>query len=645
MTHQTTTREARRATFALILLLALLALTTITNTLNAAPTFTDVTIAAGVDYIQWQELAPPPSTRPMTGGAAVADVDGDGYPDLYVTRLDGPDILFRNNQAGGFDDITIAAGLSANLPTNGPVFADIDNDGDQDLYITSVDTNQHYLYINDGSGNFTEEALARGAAIDTGQTHSGFSTAFGDYDGDGYLDLYVTEWGNTAVNPPDELISHARLLRNLGAANPGHFEDKTLESGVYLDDSQAIMPAGTIDGVFAFTPTFADFNRDGLPDLAIAADFNTSRLYWNNGDGTFTKAPGPTDPSPSGIGTDENGMGSAIADYNGDGLLDWFVTSIYDPCTTPCDVDKTGNRLYQNNGDQTFTDVTDAAGVREGGWGWGATFLDYDNDGDLDLTMTNGFDAFPFDTDPVKLWQNDGSGSFTEVAAAEGLTDTGSGKGMLTFDYDLDGDLDIFIVNNSGHPKLYRNDSDSTNGYLRIDLEGLTSNKKGIGAFITVTPVEGGPSQTRYITGGNNYLSQNELTAHFGLGPGAGTVDQLTIRWPSGLLLEYTNLTSNMLHTIFEPIPGDGNLSGEVEAADYTIWANSFGMVDPWFTDGDYNGDGSTDASDYTIWANNYGQMVAAPSGAPAAVPEPSTFLLAIVGIIGLCAYHRRRRR
>lgn len=445
--------------------------------------------------------------------------------------------------------------MTSNLPTNGPAFADIDNDGDQDLYVTSVGTNRHYLYINDGNAHFTEQGVDRNAAIATTEVHHGFSTAFGDYDNDGFLDAFVSEWrdfDDGEVQPQ----SHARLLRNVGVANPGHFQDRTQESQISLEDADAFGPSNSFEGVFSFTPTFADFDRDGLPDLSTASDFNTSRLYWNNGDGTFTKAPGSGEPGASGIGTDENGMGSAVADVNGDGLLDWFVTSIYDPVnqcvvTAGCNWGASGNRLYLNNGDRTFTDATDAAGVRQGGWGWGATFFDYDNDGDQDLVMTNGvlFDiseAESFHTDSVKLWENDGTGVFTEVAVTEGVADTGSGKGILTFDYDKDGDLDLFIVNNSGHPKLYRNDSDDSNTFLRVDLQGVTSNRDGIGAFITVVLDEGGPSQTRYITGGaSNFLSQSELTAHFGLGPRSEPVYRVTIDWPSGESQSFWNVTTN----------------------------------------------------------------------------------------------------
>lgn len=518
--------------------------------------FTDVTLDANVNYLQWNAQPGTRESMRITGGAAAGDVDGDGFPDLFVTRLDAPDILFRNNQRGGFEDLSVAAGFTETLPTNGASMADIDNDGDLDIYVTSMGEKRHYLYVNDGTGRFTEDGVNRGAAILTDNKHIGMSSTFGDYDRDGFLDLHVTEWGNNTYEPGDDsLRSHARVLRGLGSDAPGFFEDTTKESRIYLDNFVGYGARTSVEGVWRFTSTFADFDRDGHADLAIAGDFHSSELYWNNGDGQFTVAPGPHNRNPSGIGTDENGMGSAIADYNGDGLLDWFVTSIYDPndpCgKSRCNWNGSGNRLYLNNGDRTFTDVTDDAGVRDGGWGWGATFFDYDNDGDQDLAMTNGMIsesdfAVPFYDDPVKLWQNDGNGVFTDVAQQEGFTDTGSGKGILTFDYDLDGDLDIFVVNNGDHPKLYRNDADASNAFLKVQLEGTESNRDGIGAFVTLIADPDGPAQTRYVTGGGtNYLSQSDMTVHFGLGQREDPVHELMIEWPSGLKQTFSNLTIN----------------------------------------------------------------------------------------------------
>ena len=526
--------------------------------------FTDVTSEAGVDYLQWNPLPGNLESMRITGGAAAGDVNGDGYPDLFVTRLDAPDLLFLNDRSGAFVDASRSAGFDQSLPTNGAALGDIDNDGDLDVYVTSVGEKRHFLYINDGTGGFSEEGLSRNAAISTDQKHLGMSTALGDYDRDGYLDLHVTEWGNINYEP-SQLYSHARVLHNVGPKQPGYFTDTTLKSGVFLDDYGGYTPRESRDGVWTFTSTFADFDRDGHPDLAIVGDFHTSRLYWNNGDGTFRLAPGPDTLNPSGIGTDENGMGSAIADFNGDGLLDWFVTSIFDPADPcqehRCNWNASGNRLYLNNGDRTFTDVTDATGVRDGGWGWGAAFFDYDNDGDQDLAMTNGMIAEspfvePFFDDPMKLWRNKGDGTFEEVAQQEGLTDTGAGKGLLTFDYDLDGDLDLFVVNNGDHPRLYRNDLDDANAFLKIKTQGTHSNRDGIGAFITLVADPGGESQTRYITGGGtNYLSQSDMTVHFGLGQRDRPIHELTIDWPSGISQVYSDVALNQTLLAVEPVP------------------------------------------------------------------------------------------
>ncbi|MEO2049074.1 MAG: CRTAC1 family protein [Pirellulales bacterium] len=526
------------------------------------PTFTDVTLSAGVDYQQWTPASGDREMFRMTGGAAAGDVDGDGYPDLFVTQIDGPGILFRNDRQGSFVNVGAYTGIAPNVATNGAALGDIDNDGDLDLYLTAVEGNRHFLYVNDGSGHFTDETSTRGAGIETKLPHFGTSAAFGDYDNDGLLDLHVNEWGTGEFKQPPELWSHARVLHNRGPDVPGHFEDATLETGIYLDDFVGADLVKDVPGVYSFTSTFADFDRDGHVDLAIAGDFLTSQLFWNNGDNSFTKAPRPYQDNPAGIGTDENGMGSAIADFNGDGLLDWFVTSIDDELSlcpqARCTWGESGNRLYLNNGDRTFSDVTDQYGVRDGDWGWGAAFFDYDNDGDLDLTMTNGWTgngpSEQFVNDPMKLWRNDGD-TYTEVAAAEGLLDDGAGKGLLTLDYDLDGDLDLFVVNNAGSPKLFRNETNSQGAFLTLEAEGVVSNRDGIGAFVTLIADQGGPSQTRYIAGGSNYLSQSDLTVHFGLGIRTVPIHQIVIEWPSGIEQILHDIPVNSRLHILEAVP------------------------------------------------------------------------------------------
>ena len=215
-------------------------------------------------------------------------------------------------------------------------------------------------------------------------------------------------------------------------------------------------------------------------------------------------------------------MGSTIGDFDGDGRLDWFISALVDiPGQTE---DHSGNRLYRNNGDRTFADQTDLGGVRDSGWSWGTTFLDHDNDRDLDLFVTNGWPPQTQFDDKSHIYQND-NGVFTDVSTAAGVTDTGQGRGLLSLDYDNDGDLDVFIVNHGAKPILYRNDGGNANDWLKIKVEGTASNRDGIGAFITVDPDANvvGDEIVREINAGSNFLSQNELTAHFGLGPNSGT--------------------------------------------------------------------------------------------------------------------------
>lgn len=511
------------------------------------PGLVDVTKSAGITHVHsksddYASCGDECMALMMTAGAAAGDYDGDGRQDIVVTRIGAPPILYRNAGSGTFEDATGASGIAATADTNGALWADIDNDGDQDLYLTTQRSTRHLLFINDGNGRFAEEGVRRNAVLDGRDRLFGWSIAAGDYDRDGWVDLHVTEWN------PDASVSHTRLLRNLGKARPGHFEDVSAKAGFPLAThrfgalptkemslrNSSLYPNG-VPGQFAFASSFVDFDGDGWQDLAVAADFGTSRLYWNRGDGTFEDGTGE-----AGVGGDEHGMGSAIGDVDGDGRMDWFITSISAPpgeCTgaarlSECDT-LTGNRLYRNDGDRTFSDMTSAGGVRDGWWGWGAAFLDIENDGDLDLTMTNGGMKSKYQNDPMRVWLNDGTGrQMRESSTTMGVDDRDSGKGLLTIDFDDDGDLDVFVANNKGAARLYRNDAANGSGWLKVKVRGTRSNRDGLGARVTLVGEGGRPPMVREIGVGGHFLGQGERTAHFGIGDSA-TVREIRVTWPA----------------------------------------------------------------------------------------------------------------
>ncbi|MFW6086896.1 MAG: CRTAC1 family protein, partial [Myxococcota bacterium] len=498
--------------------------------------FVDVTESAGLQHVHRRGSCDGSSDSLecgatfFTGGAAAGDYNGDGLPDLFVTRHGASAILYRNVGNGTFEDVTDTAGVGADN-ANGAAFADVDDDGNLDLFVTSVHGTSNLLYMNQGDGTFVEEAEARGVSLADGRPHLGMSACFGDYDRDGWPDLHVTHWD---PEPTDsETQGRTRLLRNRGNEAPGHFEDVTDTTGVNL---QAV---ATDAEVKAFTSTFTDLDGDGWSDLVVVADRGETQVFWNDGDGTFSHG---TPNLGADVPSDENGTGLAVGDFDADGLVDLFVTSVYDdrsPCAE-CDWGNSGNRLYRNLGSRDFTDATDVFGVREGGWGGGAAPFDADNDGDLDLVMTNGHLAaeetvHPFHDDPVRFWEQTGDGSMDEVAAEAGLTDTGSGKALITFDFDGDGDLDIFIANNDGPPKLYRNDGPGGR-FLRIRARGRGptnggSDRRGLGARVEVRIREGAAPMIREL-GTCGLLGQGTTMAHFGVGD-AERLHEVRISWPA----------------------------------------------------------------------------------------------------------------
>ena len=402
-----------------------------------------------------------------SGGLAIGDLNGDGWDDIYAVTGEpdaarGPvsnaNKLFISNQDGTYTDQAAAWGLSSSDEfSTGPIIADFNGDGHRDLIVGGVKgkndpinlPDRVRVYMNTGASSFTDATVSSGlfALIDR-STNFGFAAS--DINKDGDLDLFVTHWQ--------------------GPGQPKLFENNG--SGVFSDITATHLSGA--EPLTMFTPIFVDINNDGWDDLLLSSDFKNSTYFLNDGAGSFIQQ----DPSPL---TDENGMGGAVGDYDNDGDFDWFTTSIYDTdqiVEPPGAWSINGNRLYNNNGSGMWTDVTDVAGVRIGYWGWGACFADFNNDMYLDLYHVNGFYTATlmgtaedeFETDPARMFVNNGNGTFTEMSNVLGVDDTGQGRAVLCFDSDHDGDLDILVHNNQGVSRFFENEAPGENHWMQIRL-------------------------------------------------------------------------------------------------------------------------------------------------------------------------------
>ena len=470
--------------------------------------------------------------RKLSGGIAAGDYDQDGDVDLYIVgQTTNSNHLYQNQGDGTFIEVGSQIGVDVTHWGSGPAWGDIDGDGDLDLFVGAIDGNSFHMFenrANEEEGKFVD-ITDRSEII--GGAKNIVSALFFDYDVDGHLDLLLTHWDSYASG---EFDTHT-LYRNNGDST---FSSVGLETGI----SQQFAD-GTHD--WSFTPNLSDIDNDGDYDLLLVADFGESQVFQNNGDGTFDNI---TDKS---VIRDQHGMGAAVGDFDNDGYMDWFVTSIYD-----LDVSngtRFGNRLYRNLGRGRFEDISVAAAVDDGAWGWGACAGDFDLDGNLDIVQLNGWNRITLEgarkdySDlPIRFFRNRGTRQivFDEIAEDAGIDNDGQGRGLACFDADRDGDLDIVVMNNSeDHIVYYRNETPSDHNFLTVRLKGITDNRMGVGSRITITTKEG--KQIRELGGSNNYVSHNPLEAHFGLA-NADFAD-IEVRWPDGTLTNLHDVPANFL--------------------------------------------------------------------------------------------------
>ncbi len=478
------------------------------------------------------------------GGIAWIDYDNDGFPDLFLVNgstyeqwrkgTSPRSALYHNNGNGTFTDVSKGSGLDHTGWGMGVCVGDYDNDGYDDLYMTYYGGN--VLYHNNGNGTFTDvtdKAGVRGHGWGTG-------CGFGDYDNDGKLDLYVANYLDVDIEHLGEPGSRTNCTYRGFATFCG---PRGLEGGrdilFHNNGNGTFTDVTELAGIdpnkyYGLGVVWGDYDRDGWPDIYVANDSTPSSLYHNNGNGTFTDLGVEAGVAYSGEGREQAGMGTDFADYDNDGWGDLVKGNFSDDT----------KNLYHNNHDGTFTDVAYPAGLGDAGWlytTFGTKFLDYDNDGWKDIFLANGqtfpqIDRYSTGTTYAErnlLFHNRGDGKFEEVGlrSGPGLEIKKVSRGLATADYDNDGDLEIMVSNMNASPDLLRHARRNLNHAILVKTLGTKSNRDGIGAEVKV--VSGDLTQYDTIRSGGSYLSSSDLRAHFGLGLRT-KIDRLEVRWPAG---------------------------------------------------------------------------------------------------------------
>jgi hypothetical protein len=499
-------------------------------------------------------------------GIAFFDYDQDGWIDLYLTNgmrfgekwapgQEPTSHLYKNNRDGTFTDVTGKSGLARTGWQTGVCVGDYDNDGWDDLFCCFWGHN--ILFHNNGDGTFTD--VTRKAGVYDERVRWGSGCTFLDYDRDGHLDLFVCNYiqldPKTTGSPGESASCQWKGIPVMcgprGLTGDTSVLYRNNGDGTFTDVSQkaGILKPGPR---YSITAVSTDFDNDGWPDIYVAVDSEPSILFRNNHDGTFTDVAVMAGCAYSENGHEQAGMGVGVADYDCDGWFDIFKTNF---------ADDTCN-LYHNNGDGTFSDVTFASGIGINNQyvAWGCGFVDYDNDGWTDIIQVNGH-VYPEIAghaigqsfkNPRLVYRNLGNGQFKDVSSSmgSGINERYSSRGAAFGDFDNDGDVDVLVLNMNDVPSLLRNDGGNKQNWIKIKLVGTKCNRTAIGARVRV--VTGNHSQIDEVRSGSSVMSQSDLRLHFGVGK-VQTIDLLEVKWPTTQKIErFTQVKANQILTIRE---------------------------------------------------------------------------------------------
>jgi hypothetical protein len=531
------------------------------NSPATATEFSDITAAAGIHFthfkgndgvsINLEEFGP---------GVCVSDYDKDGWQDIYFVNgrdrynrgINVKNALYRNNRNGTFTDVTDTAGVPGTNYGLGCVWGDYDNDGFPDLFVTQFGAN--VLYHNNGDGTFTDVTAKAGVAgLESGQFHSG--AVFFDYDRDGKLDLYVGSY--VALGPKAQRYCDIGGVKSSCAPAVYHGSPNALYhnngDGTFTNVTAAakiLQPDGKNLSVGAY-----DWDNDGWPDLFVANDGQPAYLYENLHNGKFRETAEIAGMAYNLHGQMMASMCISLGDFDNDGWLDLYIS----------DFQKNSDHVWRNSGKGYFDEVSDEMGITlatKDVLSFGGGFVDYDNDGWLDIFIGNGH-VYPeieqVSTDTLykqhnSLFHNDAHGKFTDVTIPGGLTAVPprAARGVAFADFDNDGYVDVLVANNGDPPTLLHNNALHKNHFVNFKLVGTKSNRDAMGARIKITA--GGINQIREIAGGGSYLSQSDLRANFGLAD-ATIISTVEVTWPSGAHQTFQNVPADRFYQITEGRP------------------------------------------------------------------------------------------